>query len=85
MIYHLVVIAHYLKMDEEIILRRLLNEEKANNCCADDLARVLCSMVLKNSNRQLLINDLENFIEYIVKQFNNGYTADRIISDLYKR
>ena len=85
MIYHLEVIAQYLKMNEEIILRRLLEEEKNNNCCADDLARILCSMVLKNSKRQLTIDDLTNFIKYIIKQFNMGYTADRIIFNLYKR
>ena len=85
MIYHLEVIAQYLKMDEEIILRRLLNEEKANNCCVNDLARVLCSMVVKNSNRQLIIDDLEKFIKYTVEQFNKGYTADRIIFNLYER
>ena len=89
MIYHLEIIAQHLKIPETLILTRLLEEEKKNAVSADDLSRVLCSilcsMVLKNSNRQLTIDDLEKSIKYSIDQFNKGYTADRILFDLYER
>ena len=85
MIYHLEVIAQYLKIPETLILTRLLEVEKKNGVSADDLSKVLCSMVLKNIDRKLLIDDLEKFIQYSIEKFNDGYTADKILFDLYKR
>lgn len=83
-IHDLTVIEYFTKIPIEEILKRMLNEEKLHRCIADDLTKVVCAYILRHTEDKNMIDVFNNAIYLAVDEFDKGYTADRILFDLYR-
>ena len=62
----------------------MLNEEKLHKCIADDLTKVVCAYILRHTEDKNMVDTFNDAIYLAVDEFDKGYTADRILFDLYR-